>query len=274
MSHPHRIGQYEITTLLDGVFEAPTDALLHAGGEAARERLIEGWGAKTFRIDVNCYLLRGPNGTTLIDAGCGNEWGDAFGKARTALEQAGVTPDQIDRVLLTHIHGDHAIGLFDGTAPWLPRAEILVSEIDLAFFTDPAARETQPDSRRGGFDLAEKLVPAYAGRLRAIPPGPVPDMPGVEIVPLPGHTPGHSGFLLHNGADSLMIWADTLHLRDAQTADPDIGLIFDVDGDTARQTRRALLERLATEGWLATGMHVTGMGRIERAGDAYRFVSV
>ena len=135
-----RFGHYDITTLVDGVFEAPTDVLIHAGGDAARRQLIEAWGDKGIRIDVNVFALRGSNGVTLIDAGVGPTWGAQFGKLREAMPAAGILPEQIERVLLTHIHGDHALGLLDGPAPWLPRAELLVPAADLAFFTDPAAR--------------------------------------------------------------------------------------------------------------------------------------
>ena len=69
-----------------------------------------------------------------------------------------------------------------------------------------------------------------------------------------------------------MIWADALHLPDAQAADPDIGLVFDVDPAEAVRTRRALLERAAREGWIIAGSHVTGLGRVQRAGNAFRFM--
>ena len=268
----HRFGQYDVIPLLDGVFEAPADVLIHAAGDEARRRLIEKRDGKGIRIDVNCFILRGPDGTTLIDAGAADAFGPALGKARAALQEAGIRPEQIDRVLLTHIHGDHALGLLDGTAPWLPRAEVLAPETDLAFFTDPAARAAQPEAKRGPFDIAANLVRAYAGRLRPFPSGQVPGMPGIEALPLPGHTPGHTGYLLRGAEDSLLIWADTLHLQDEQTADPDIGLIFDTDPMTARRTRRALLERLAQEGWLVAGSHITGFGRVRRAGNAFSFV--
>jgi glyoxylase-like metal-dependent hydrolase (beta-lactamase superfamily II) len=274
MPNPRRFGSYTVTTLLDGVFEAPSDVLFHAAGNEARRRLIEKRAGRGIKIDVNCFVLHGPDGITLIDAGAADAFGPALGKARMALQQAGIRPEQIDRVLLTHIHGDHALGLLDGTAPWAPRAELLVPEVDLAFFTDPAARSAQPEAKRGPFDIAAKLVGAYAGRLRALPNGEVPGLPGIEALPLPGHTPGHTGYLLRDTKDSLLIWGDTLHLQDEQTAEPEIELIFDTDQALALRTRRALLEQLAKEGWVATGSHITGFGRVQRAGNAFSFEPV
>jgi glyoxylase-like metal-dependent hydrolase (beta-lactamase superfamily II) len=268
-----RFGQYDVIQLFDGVFQAPTEVLIHGNGDAARRQLLESWGDKGIRIDVNCFALRGPDGITLIDAGTGDAWGPAYGKARTEMQEVGITPEQVDRVLLTHIHGDHALGLLDGSDAWFPLAEVLVPETDLAFFTDTAARAAQPENRRGGFDIAANLVTAYAGRLRAIPSGPLSGMPGVEAIPLPGHTPGHTGYLLRGPDESLLIWADALHLQDAQTADPEVGLIYDVDPAEAVRSRRRLLKQAAGEGWVVAGSHVTGFGQVQRAGDVFRFVT-
>jgi glyoxylase-like metal-dependent hydrolase (beta-lactamase superfamily II) len=271
-----RIGDYDITLLRDGVFSPPDGFLVHPGGEAALKSAV---GARTgFTLDVNCYLVRGPGGTTLIDAGVGTTWGDTFGHARTALQAAGVTPAQIDQVLLTHLHSDHALGLFDGEAAWLKRAEIFVPAAELAYFTDPAARAAQPEARRDTFDTATRLGEVYAGRLHSIAPGAIETsrvtLPGIEVTPLPGHTPGHSGFIIRSPTDTLLIWADTVHVEDLQTADPDVSLIFDVDAAQARRTRLETLERVASEGWMVAGGHLSGFGRVERAGGAFRFVRV
>jgi glyoxylase-like metal-dependent hydrolase (beta-lactamase superfamily II) len=275
MSTARRFGHYNVTTLLDGVFEAPSDVLIHAAGDEARRRLVEHRGGRGIKVDVNCFVLQGPDGITLIDAGAADAFGPALGKARAALQAAGIQPEQIDRVLLTHIHGDHALGLLDSSgAAWLPRAELLIPETDLTFFTSQENRAAQPEAKRGPFDIAAKLVSAYAGRLRASPNGAIAGMSGVEALPLPGHTPGHTGYLLRGTDESLLIWADALHLQDEQPADPEIGLVFDTDPALALRTRRALLEQLAKEGWIVAGSHVTGFGRVERAGTAFSFVAV
>jgi glyoxylase-like metal-dependent hydrolase (beta-lactamase superfamily II) len=275
MPTARRFGQYTVTTLLDGVFEAPSDVLLHAAGDEARRRLVEKRSGRGIKIDVNCFVLQGPGGITLIDSGAADAFGPALGKARAALQNAGILPAQIDHVLLTHLHGDHALGLLDGNgAAWLPRAELFVPEAELAFFTDAAAREALPEAKRGPFDIAANLACAYAGRLRALPNGPVSGLPGIEAVPLPGHTPGHTGYLLRDTEETLLIWGDVLHVQDEQPADPEIGLVFDSDPALALRTRSTLLEQLATEGWTVAGSHITGFGRVQRAGNAYGFVTI
>jgi len=269
-----QFGAYSVVHLLDGVFEPSSDVLLHPGGPASRQALIDQAGP-TLRMDVNCFLLRGPDGIALVDAGTGDAWGPQLGHARAALQQAGVAPEQVARVLLTHLHGDHALGLLqgaDGASAWLPRAEILVPEADLHFFTDPAARAALPVARHGAFDITAKLLRAYEGRIRPIPSGPIAAFPGIEAVPLPGHTPGHTGYLLHGTPHSLLLWADLLHLFTAQAADPDAGLSYDIDPTLAAQSRHATLARAAAEGWVVAGAHVPGFGVLEAAGAGYRVV--
>ena len=268
---PNSFGPYEVTVLPDGVFEAPKDMLIHLDGEAAREKLIAAWPSEKIALDVNCFLLRGPGGLSLIDAGTGDAWGPALGKARQALRDLGIEPSTIDRVLLTHLHGDHALGLFDGTGAWLPRAEILVPEADLAYYSDEATKASLPEARRSGFKIAASLIEIYGDRMRPIGMGPVAGMAGIEAVPLPGHTAGQTGYRIGSGADALFIWADALHLAALQIGDPRAGLAYDLDRETAGRTRLAMLEEAAVAGWQVTGSHVRGLGRITRENGAFTF---
>ncbi|MBN8952717.1 MULTISPECIES: MBL fold metallo-hydrolase [unclassified Rhizobium] len=268
--HSLRIGQYDVTLLLDGLFEAPADVLIHADGDAARQHAIESWGKPTLQVDVNCFLLRGPAGAILIDAGTGTSWGPKYGHARSALRDAGITPGEIRSVVLTHIHGDHALGLLDGDEAYFPHAEVFVPGGDIAFFSDPAAREAMPEARRGGFKAAEQLLRVYGSRVKRIEAGEV--LPGIEALPLPGHTPGHTGYLVRGGDKSLLCWGDTLHLGDLQPGDPKIGLTYDLDPELAARTRRAALEDAAREGWIIGGGHITGFGRVQRKPNGYRIL--
>jgi glyoxylase-like metal-dependent hydrolase (beta-lactamase superfamily II) len=266
---PKRFGNHEIVMLRDGVFEPPAEVLAHAGGAEARQQVIDSLPGPTLKIPINCFLLRGPGGITLVDSGGGSAMGEAFGQARAQLKAAGIEPEQIDHVLLTHLHADHLLGLLENGAPFLPRADVFVPATDLAYFTDASIKASLPEAARAAFDLTQALLQAYGGRLRTIPEGPIGPLAGIEAIPLPGHTPGHTGYLIRGENDALLIWADTIHVESIQAADPQIGLVFDTDRAQAVQTRRSILERSAEGNWVVTGSHVFGFYRVQPAGRTF-----
>lgn len=269
-SETRRIGAYDVSILQDGIFEAPLEVLIHAGGEAARDAAVALWGQPRVSIVVNCFALKGPDGVTLVDAGTGPSWGPAMGHAPAAMAAAGIDPVEVRQVLITHLHGDHVLGLFDGDAPRFPQAEIIVPETDLGFFGNEANRARTPENRRGGFAVAASLQQHYAGRIRTVT-GAV--RPGVTLIPLPGHTLGHSGYLIEGEGETLLLWGDALHLSDLQASAPDIGFVYDFDAATALASRRAVLARAEREGWFVSGGHIEGFRRVVKKGAGYELVA-
>lgn len=264
-----RFGSYDVLILDDGVFEAPLDVLIHADGEAVRDDAVARWGKPKVSIPVNCFALRGADGISLVDAGTGPSWGEAMGHAPAAMAKAGIAPGEVERVMITHLHGDHALGLFHGDGARFPRAEIIVPEADFGFFGDEANRARTPQNKQGGFAVAAAVKKHYAGRIRPAPTGSV--RPGMALVPLPGHTAGHSGYLI-DGEQALLLWGDALHLSDLQASDPDIGFVYDFDAAAARASRRAILARAASEGWIVSGGHIEGFRRVVEKGAGYELV--
>jgi glyoxylase-like metal-dependent hydrolase (beta-lactamase superfamily II) len=132
-SASRRVGAYDITILSDGPFTSGIDTLVHARGPEAQAHMLATWPGAAIQFDINHFALRGPGGLTLIDAGTGPGWTPALGDARESMRQNGITPGDVDRVLLTHLHFDHSRGLLDGEGAYFPRAEILVPAIELAF---------------------------------------------------------------------------------------------------------------------------------------------
>jgi len=264
-----RFGSYEVLTLRDGIFEAPLDVLIHAGGETARDEAVARWGKPKVSIPVNCFALRAADGITLVDAGTGPSWGEAMGHAPAAMARAGVAPDEVEHVLITHLHGDHALGLFDGDRARFPNAAIIVPEADFAFFGDEANRAQTPQNRQGGFAVTAAVKQHYGDRISPAAAGTV--RPGITLVPLPGHTVGHSGYLIE-GEESLLLWGDGLHLSDLQAAEPEIGFVYDFDATTALASRRAVLKRAAREGWLVSGGHIEGFRRVVEHGAGYELI--
>ena len=128
------------------------------------------------------------------------------------------------------------------------------------------------DQDRGFVQLARATIDAYADRTRLLTAGEA--LPGISIVPEPGHTPGHSGWLIASGAESLLIWGDIVHMPGVQFVRPEAGMGFDVDGAAAIETRKRIMDMTATDRLLVAGMHLDfpGFGHVARAGGGYAFI--
>lgn len=133
MTTPLRFGPYDVSRFVDGVYKAPVGHLIHRQGADALAAALAGHEGEKVDMDVNCFVLSGPDGISLIDTGCGTARGPTYGHARAGMIAAGIQPDDVSRVILTHIHGDHALGLIEGDRPYFPNADIWVPEADLAF---------------------------------------------------------------------------------------------------------------------------------------------
>lgn len=273
MTQSRRFGPYQVTRVVDGVYRAPVADLAHVTTPDRAVEVARRWGKPTIDVPVNLFLLSGPGGLTLIDAGAGEAWGPAYGQARAMLAALGVAPCDVRRVLLTHLHGDHALGLLDGEARFFPNAEIFAPADDLAFFTDSRARAATPANRAGAFAVAAKLTAVYGDALRSLSPGAEP-IDDLVMMTLPGHTPGHAGFVIGRGETAgpgaLFLMGDALHAAALQPADPDLGFVYDIDPPRAGRTRRGALDLAARRGWIVSGGHIDGFMRVEAQGEAWR----
>ncbi len=171
------------------------------------------------------------------------------------------------------MHPDHTTGLTDGAgAPFFPNAELRMHEDEAAYWQDDAALSRAMEPNRSFFPAARAQLGAYRDRLRPVQPGEV--FPGVTWIPMPGHTPGHTGYLIASGDASLLIWGDIVHIQDVQIPRPDTAFIADVDPMAAAATRRRVLDMVATDRLLVGGMHIhfPGLGRVVRDGTAFQLV--
>ena len=266
-----RIGQAVVTAVNDGngLFNlanlcgiTPDDATaqLHAIGRS--EPLL---------ANLNTYLVREAGRTLLIDTGVGTLWTPATGRMMVNLAIAEVGPGDIDAILLTHMHIDHVGGLTDASgAAQFPRATLMVQEHEAAFWLDGDIPADAPAPLRQAKELARRMVAPYAGRLHRFKGAP---LPGVEAMPLQGHTIGHTGYRFGTGADQLLIWGDICHMPDVQIAHPEIGVVFDADPAMAIATRRAVFKFVATERIMVAGMHMNFPGFMHLVAGAAGYVA-
>lgn len=269
----HMVGDVEVFTLTDGVggFEAsqfPDTAPGHIA------EVLKAAGKTAIDTNFNAHLLRGPHGTTLVDTGARDLFGPRAGKLLAALDEIGCKPAEIDRIFLTHMHGDHCAGAITATGEAVfPHAEMILSDVEHDFFSDRANFAGKGERAEGAHHLAMAVFAAYRDRLR--PVAGAADLGGwMSVVPLYGHTAGHSGLKVSSTGAVFFIVADIVHSVDLQIADPEIAVIFDRDPAAARRARKTMLAELAATGAPCTGGHFLypGIGRIEAAGEGFRYV--
>lgn len=265
-----RVGEVLVTALLDGSLVMPPEVCVGATPEE-QDALRRAAGLRPpFAGVINTFMLQWADRTVLIDAGAGHTMGPSAGKLCASLRAAGVMPDDVSAILMTHLHADHAGGLTDTAgAPAFPNAELHLSEAELAHWTSDAARDAAPEFLRSSFDLARRNIASYATRTRRFITGEV--LSHLQAVPLPGHTPGHTGYLIESEGEKLLIWGDAMSVPAVQAPWPDVSLIFDTDPELGISTRRGVLERAVTEDLLVAGMHLPfpGFSRVAKAGDGF-----
>lgn len=272
--HSIKVGAITVTALNDGQFEAST-AIVN-GITAAQAEASEAAAFRVLppRITISSFVLDIGGEHVLVDTGCGTAFGPAMGKSRDKLAALGIAPERVKTILITHAHVDHVSGLVDAEgAAVFGNAELVMHAAEAEFWLDAATAAAAPEAAKGAFSTAQGALGPYQGRLRLLSGG-QEAVPGVVIQPLPGHTPGHSGWLVSSGSDSLLIWGDVVHLPGIQFAHPAAGLMFDTDSDLARVSRRRALEMAAAEKLLVAGMHLDfpTFGHVVTAGDGFAFV--
>lgn len=269
----HHVGEIEIIGITDGAAEFTPDLFPgvdadHIGG------LIKAAGKTSIATNFNAFVVRTGDAVVLIDAGPRDLMGPGAGALQARLAEHGVAPGDITHLLFTHIHPDHVAGaLTPEGKPVFENAAAFVAEADFGFWTEASNFTTTPEMITQWHQLAMVLAQAYGERLT-----PVSDSaqiaPGVSLLPLPGHTPGHVGVRVSDGAESFLHVSDIVHAQDVQLADPEIAIVFDLDPDTARMTRKRVLDELASDGTVFSGGHIIApkFARLERAGSGYRLI--
>lgn len=269
------IGDIEVTALGDGHFALPIAMLPLANqqdADAIHQKNFLAPG-ETFEGSINSYLVNTGDSLTLIDAGARDYLQPTVGRLMTSFAASGYTPDQVDRIVLTHMHPDHIGGIMDTSGkPVFPNATLHVHAADYAFFLDPQMKAAVPPDFAVFFDCAVASTAAYKKKTELFNFG--DDLGhGLSVIDMAGHTPGHSGFRIASGADELLVLGDIVHATALQFARPDWGIAFDTDGALAAMTRIRALEAAASDQSLIAGMHIPfrGIGHVSKSGTGYQF---
>ena len=266
-----RVGDIVVTAISDGFLDGTLDVLRNITQEGALQILAESFRPAR-RTAVNAFLVYSAGRLALIETGSGNYLQPTAGKVMANIKAAGVDPADIEAVLLTHMHPDHSAGLTDMATGRrnFPNAELVVHENEPRHWYDDANMSGATErARRLYFECAREQTAPYRDRMRLFREGDV--FPGVTAIPRHGHTPGHTTFMISSGKEQLLVWGDTVHVPEVQTAFPEAGMAFDTDLTAAAASRKRMFDRVAADGVLIAGMHLhfPAFARLARRGDAY-----
>jgi glyoxylase-like metal-dependent hydrolase (beta-lactamase superfamily II) len=267
-----QVGEFTVTAVSDGVLYSNHDVILGVGKDDSARLTGVPYG-QPLPLDVNSFLIRHRGKLILSDAGTGQGLQPVqknLGKLPDNLRAIGVDPSAIDIVALTHLHSDHSMGLLDEAGRKVfPNAELMLHEVEAAFWLDRALQPGDSERIVANSNKQRALTAPYRDRIRRVKDGEV--LPGIAAMLRPGHTPGHTNWLIESEGERLLIWGDIVHLAAVQLARPDARLIYDVDTDLAAATRHTVLEWTASEKLTVAGAHLgfPGFGRVTKSGDRF-----
>ncbi|KFA88214.1 MBL fold metallo-hydrolase [Archangium violaceum] len=273
------LGDFEITALSDGTIPLPVDKLMTNTRPGQVEKLLAAaYVGQPVETSINAFLINTGARLVLVDTGVGSLFGPTVGnQLLTNLRAAGYQPEQVDLVLITHIHGDHAGGLMAGDKRAFPNAVVRVDKHDADYWLSTANLEKAPDDKKGAFQGAMASLNPYveAGKLQTFD-GDTELEAGIRAIAARGHTPGHSFYAVESKGQKLVLWGDMMHVAAVQFPEPSVTIQFDTDSKAAAAQRKKAYAEAAKQGYWVGVAHVPfpGIGHVRADGKGYDWLPV
>jgi len=273
------VGEFEVTALFDGIIELDTKQLLTNTKGVPVDKLLAGNGFAGAKVptSVNGYLINTGTKLVLVDTGAADKFGPTLGRLQANLKAAGYQPEQVDEILITHMHGDHVGGLVVDGKVAFPNATVHAGKPDADFWLSEATMKKAPEGMRGFFKAAQDSVNPYVQANKFAPitaDGEI--VPGIKAIAAHGHTPGHTIYVVESKGDKLVLWGDLMHVAAVQFPQPQVTIMFDSDSPAALVQRRKAYADAAKGRYLVGSAHLPfpGLGHLRADGKGYTWVPI
>lgn len=271
-----KLGAFEVTTILDGAIQLDgPHPIFGQNVEAAEvQALAEANFLPPSRMEIGFTqtVVNTGSEVVLFDAGNGalrRETG--AGQMRARLAEAGIAPEQVDVVALTHFHPDHIGGLMEDGSPAFPNARYVIPSAEYDFWSPVEKAEAEATARVG--TLVQSNVVPMAEMATMIGDG-AEVVSGVEAMSTIGHTPGHTCYHIESEGQRLLITGDVCNHYVVSLQRPDWHVRFDMDKEGAVAARKEVFGMLAADRIPFVGYHMPypAVGFVEPLGEGFRFV--
>ena len=272
------VGAFEVTALSDGTADLPMDKLLSNVTPAEfKKASANAFLPEVFETSVNAYLINTGTHLVLVDTGAGTLFGPTTGKLFASLKNAGYKPEQVDAVLITHMHPDHVGGLVVDGKIAFSNATVYADQAESDFWLSEENLAKAPEANKGFFQGAMSSLAPYkkAGKLKAIPAD-NKIVPGVTAKPTFGHTKGHTSYLVESNGVKLLLIGDLIHMAAVQLGKPTVAIAFDTDSKAAVAKRIETFTEAAKNGYMIGVSHFSfpGIGHLQVNKKAFNFVPI
>jgi glyoxylase-like metal-dependent hydrolase (beta-lactamase superfamily II) len=275
--YKYKIGSVEVTAIYDGIWRKPHDPtfIKNASIEDTKEALAKAGLTTDFMpIPLTVVVLKIGDRLIMMDAGSGvGQWQKNATHLPANMKAAGIDYTKINTVMISHFHPDHVWGLMEkGTnKPVFENAELVVNAKEYNWWTEPGRVAKLAEGRRPAGKRIAEVFPTWKN-WRLVQDG-AEVAPGIRIMAAPGHTPGHSVYMIDGGSEQLMVSADIMYVPALLAPHPDWQGAYDQDGQMAIATRRKLIDQVIADNIKICGSHFPfpGSGTFVKDGNAYGF---